>query len=107
MKSKKISIVIAASTLLAALGSSAFADDKYNGELGSNWRDHISSTKSRTQVVAELEQARANGQRVGASPYYPERTVTPTSRSAAEVRAEVNQAAQNSNSGPGSLYFGA
>lgn len=107
MKSKKIFTAIAVSTLLTALGSSAFADDKYVGELGSNWQDHIKSTKSRAQVVAELEQARANGMQVGADPFYPQIVATPTARSRAEVRAEAKQAAQNRSRDSGDLYFGA
>lgn len=107
MKSKKIAVAIAVSALVAAFGSNAFADDKYVGELGSNWQDHITSTKSRAQVIAELEQARAKGMAVGADPFYPPTAVTPTTRSQAEVRAEANQAAQNMSSNPGNLYFGA
>ncbi len=107
MKSKKAAVAIAVSTLLAAFGSNAFADDKYVGELGSNWQDHITSTKSRAQVVAELEQARASGMQVGADPFYPQIVATPTARSRTEVRAEAKQAAQNRSSDPGNLYFGA
>jgi hypothetical protein len=95
MKSKKIFVAIAVSTFLATLGSSAFADEKYRGELASNWKEHITSTKSRAQVIAELEQARANGQPVGASPFYPEHVVTPIRRSRAEVIAELEQARAN------------
>ncbi len=94
MKSKKAAVAIAVSTLLAAFGSNAFADDKYVGELGSNWRDHITSTKSRAQVIAELKQARANGMQVGADPFYPRLPETST-KSRAQVVAELEQARAN------------
>lgn len=107
MKSKKISIAITAAALFAALGSNAFADDKYVGELGSNWQEHIASTKSRAQVVAELEQARAQGLVVGGQePFYPIQPATPTdSKSRTQVVAELEQARANGISvGAGPLY---
>lgn len=95
MKSKKISAFIAASAFLAALGSNAFADDKYVGQLGSNWQDHVTSTKSRAQVTAELEQARAQGLVVGGEePFYPKQP-SATTKSRAQVIAELEQARAN------------
>lgn len=92
MKSKKVAVAIAVSTLLGAFGSNAFANDKYNGELGSNWQDHITSTKSRAQVIAELKQASAQGLVTGGEePFYPRLPETST-KSRAQVIGELKQA---------------
>lgn len=109
MKSTKVSTVIAVTALLAAIGSSAFADDRIVGDAGTNWQDHITSTKTRAEVRAELEQARAQGLlSVGEDPHYPRQPVATTgSRSRAEVRAEAAEAAKKRFSDPDPLYTGA
>lgn len=96
MKSGKLSIAIAVGTLFAVAGSGAFASDKWLGDRGDNWEEHIVSTKTRAQVIAELEEARAKGLvTYGEEPNYPQTPVAKSTRSRAEVRAEAAKAASN------------
>jgi hypothetical protein len=62
MKSNKLFLAIVTGVLFASFGTSAFANDKTNGEGDANWLDHIVSSKTRAQVVAELKEGvhRAN-----------------------------------------------
>lgn len=62
MKSNKLAIAIVTGVLFGALGTSAFADDKPAGEGGTNWQDHIVSTKTRAQVVNDLKLSNAQAQ---------------------------------------------
>ncbi len=61
MTSRKLSIAIVAGALVTAVGSGAFASDKWLGDRGDNWEEHIVSTKTRGQVIAELNEASAQG----------------------------------------------
>lgn len=106
MKSNKLSLVIAAGALLVGITSGANADDQWSNS-GSNWQEHIKSTKTRAEVIAELEQARAQGLlSVGEDPYYPSQPKATTSRSRAEVRAEAAQNPMFSGRSQDNLYFG-
>lgn len=111
MKSKKLSIAILTGVVFAASGTGAFADDKSTGEVGSNWQDHIVSTKTRAQVMAELPAARAQGQlwqneNGSFDSTYARGSNLKNGRSRDEVRMEAasaNIAGRNANS---YLYFG-
>jgi hypothetical protein len=61
MKSNKFSISIILGALVAVAGSNVLASDKWVGDRGDNWEDHIKSVKSRNQVETEVRQARAQG----------------------------------------------
>lgn len=98
MKSGKLTIVIAAGALLAVAGGSAFASDKWLGDQG---QDHIVSTKTRAQVIAELKEAREQGLIViGDDPNYPRLPAAKSTRSRAEVCAEAMKAAKNRKFNP-------
>lgn len=93
MKSKKLSVVMAFGALFAVASTNVFASDKWLGDRGDNWEEHIKSTKSRAEVVAEMEQARAQGLlRQGDDPHYPATPVVTSSRSREAVRAEAAKA---------------
>jgi len=107
MKSKKMVLVIATAALFTGISTGAFANDKYNGEMGSNWQDHIQSTKTRAQVIEELKQARAQGMVVGgAEPFRREMPKATSNLSRAEVRAEAAQVVKNIHVDPSDIYFG-
>lgn len=109
MKSNKLSIAIVTGLLLAAVGTGAFADDKTTGEGGTNWQDHITSSKTRAQVVAELKDARAQGQLLkdGSFEYaYPRVVGMGNSRDRAQVRADAATANTASRSSHNNIYFG-
>lgn len=113
MTTKKTFTAFASLLLVAAFSSNAFADDKWLGDRGTNWLDHIKSTKTRAEVVAELEQARRDGSlRVGNSAYYPPAPAMTSGgangggRSRAEVHAEAVQANQNPRGPLNEIYFG-
>lgn len=61
MKRSKLSPVFFVGAMCAAFGSTAVASDKWLGDRGDNWEEHIVSTKARAQVIAELNDARAKG----------------------------------------------
>lgn len=86
MKTKSL---IAAVTLFAAAGA-ALADDTYP------YVDHSKfvSTKTRAEVIAELNQARANGQ-VAANTEVVEFNNFVSTKTRAQVLAELNQARTN------------
>lgn len=89
MKTRKFSILIAIS-MLAVAGSNAVAHDKWLGDRGDNWEEHIVSTKSRTQVIAELKDARARGIEAGANETsYPNLPAVGRSRTREDVQAEL------------------
>lgn len=95
MKTSRISLLIAA-TLVATAGSSAFANDKWLGDRGDNWESHIVSTQSRTQVIAELNDARAQGLTGYAQDTnYPQTAAFKATRTRAEVSAEAVSAAKD------------
>lgn len=110
MKSNKLSIAIVTGLLFAAVGTSAFADDKTTGEGGTNWQDHITSSKTRSQVVAELKEARAQGQLLQDHPSfeyaYPRVSGMENGRDRAEVRAEAAAANMLDRSSQDDIYFG-
>lgn len=86
-------IAVIAGVLFASATTGAFADDKWIGDTGSNWQDHIQSTKSRAEVIAELNEARATGLlSVGEDPFYPRTQAIESTKSRAEVIAELNEA---------------
>lgn len=97
MKARHIFLSVATGMLIVA-GSGASADDKWLGDRGSNWEEHVKSFKSRAEVVAELNEARAQGLvgNVGDA-NYPSTPVAKSTRSRDEVRAEGAQAARNPN----------
>lgn len=97
MKTRQFSALIIAS-LFTAAGSAAFANDQWQGDVGDNWLQHIQSTKTRAQVLAELSDARAQGIGIGASDTdYPRMQFVKSSRTRDEVRAEAAGAAKNLN----------
>ncbi|MEC4722254.1 DUF4148 domain-containing protein [Noviherbaspirillum sp. CPCC 100848] len=107
MKSKRLISAVAGLVLIAGMSSSAFADDKWQGDQGSNWLEHVQSTKSRAEVLAELEQARKDGSlRVGNGTTYPPQPTAVNGRTRAEVQAEAVQANRQGNRNINSIYFG-
>jgi hypothetical protein len=95
MKARKL-ILLAATTMLAMSASIASANDKWLGNRGDNWQDHIKSTKTRAEVIAELNEARAQGLvRGGTMHDYPHGPVAKSTRTRDEVRAEMIEAAKN------------
>jgi len=103
MKSTKLYAAISIGALFAVLSSGAFANDKYNDELGFNSQDHIVSTKTRAQVIEELKQAQAQGQ-YQQSEYVQFKHAMPHS---ALSRAEtIQQSAENHQRQPGDVYYG-
>ncbi|MEC4722871.1 MULTISPECIES: DUF4148 domain-containing protein [Noviherbaspirillum] len=107
MKSISLSVAVIVGLLSAGIGSTALADDKWIGDQGTNWQEHIRSTKSRAQVQEELRQAQAQGLiGVGDEPFYPYQPKFVSSRSRAEVRAEAIQANANRIGALDELYRG-
>jgi hypothetical protein len=95
MKAHKIFLLVATG-LLTVAGSTAFANDKWLGNRGDNWEQHITSTKTRAQVIAELNDARALGLvGYGQVTAYPSAPVVKSARTRDEVRAEAEEAAKN------------
>ena len=83
-------IAVIAGVLFASATTGAFADDKWIGDTGSNWQDHIQSTKSRAEVIAELNEARAAGLlSVGEDPSYPRDQAIVTNRVRNDVRTDI------------------
>lgn len=99
MTSRKLSIAFVAGALLTAVGSGAFASDKWLGDRGDNWLEHVKSTKSRAQVIAELNEARAQGLvgYSGEETNYPKAPVVKSTRSRSDVQAEAAEATKNRN----------
>jgi len=56
MKSNKLTLTLAA-ILLAGASTGALADDKWTGDVGSNWLEHVQPAKSQGQTVAQASQA--------------------------------------------------
>ncbi|MEC4718114.1 DUF4148 domain-containing protein [Noviherbaspirillum sp. CPCC 100848] len=108
MKAKQLMIsAMTGLVLISGMTTSAFADDKWLGNRGSNWLEHVQSTKSRAEVRAEVEQARKDGTlRVSNSADYPQPPATANTRTRAEVRAEAVQANRNGDPAFDSIYFG-
>lgn len=95
MKARKL-ILLAATTMVAMSATIASANDKWLGDRGDNWQEHIKSTKTRAEVIAELNEARAQGLiRGGAEHDYPHQPVAKSTRTRDEVRAEMIDAAKN------------
>lgn len=96
MKTRKF-LVLIATGLFTLAGSSAYAHDKWLGDRGDNWEQHVTSTKTRAQVIAEMNEARAQGLLNNQlETDYPKASVQKSARTRAEVRAEAFQAAKNS-----------
>lgn len=94
MKARKFSVLIIAS-LFAAAGSAALANDKWLGDRGDNWEEHVVSTKTRAQVIAELNEARTQGLLSRGDTDYPKSAAVKSSRTRDEVRAEAISATIN------------
>lgn len=105
MKSKKMSFMIIIGSLLTAIGSTAVAQDMYGtftGEPADRWQEHTKSTKTRAEVMAELEQARAQEwdptAQISTDPTSQTGTshenIVKNARSGDEVRAEAQQEAE-------------
>ncbi|GAA4011929.1 hypothetical protein [Actimicrobium antarcticum] len=94
------------SAFVLTTASGAFANDKWIGDEGSNWQEHVRQSKSsltREQVQnATIAAARRGEIKSGDEPMYP-KTVTSSVRSRAEVHAEAVQAAHSASS---ALYIG-
>jgi hypothetical protein len=96
MKTRQFPILVAVSALFAITGSNALANDKWLGNRGDNWEEHIVSTKTRAQVIAELNEARSQGLvGYGEEPGYPKTPIGKSTRSRDEVRAEAIEATKN------------
>lgn len=93
--------LIAAVAVLAATGS-AFAQQTEFVAPDANFM----SSKSRAEVMAELNQAQAQGVLATREDTYPVIDKQATMRSSADVRAEVTRSASASQS-PSDIYFGA
>lgn len=95
MKAHKIFLVVATG-LLAVAGSTALANDKWLGNRGDNWEGHVISIKTRAQVLAELNDARAQGLvGYGQETDYPGTPAVKGARTRKEVRTEAIEAAKN------------
>ncbi|MEC4718132.1 DUF4148 domain-containing protein [Noviherbaspirillum sp. CPCC 100848] len=107
MKSISLSVAVIVAVLSAGVSSAALADDKWIGDQGTNWQEHIRSTKTRAQVQEELRQAQAQGLvRIGDDSSYPYQPKFVSSRSRADVRTEAVQANLSSTSALSELYRG-
>jgi hypothetical protein len=88
--------IFSAVTISAA--SSALADDKWIGEEGTNWREHVTASKSsatREQVEqATIAAARRGEVRNGDELMYPQ-TVSGAVRTRAEVHADAVRASRS------------
>ncbi|WP_334187081.1 DUF4148 domain-containing protein [Noviherbaspirillum sp.] len=83
-------VAVIAGVLFATATTGAFADDKWTGNFGSNWQDHIQSTKSRAEVIAELNEARAAGLLIGAdNSTYPRDQTIATNRVRSDAREDI------------------
>lgn len=100
MKTNKLFLAIAIGALSTTLGTGAFANDKWLGDQGDNWLDHVRSTKTRAEVMAEFEQARAQGLIMTRDTQYPLQPAATSTRSRAEVQAEAVEAARNPERNP-------
>lgn len=94
MKARKLLLLIATS-LITVAGTTAYASDKWLGDRGDNWEEHITSTKTRAQVINELNEARAQGMIGARDTDYPVAPAANSTRTRAEVRAEAIKAAKN------------
>ncbi|MFC7516684.1 DUF4148 domain-containing protein [Herbaspirillum sp. GCM10030257] len=107
MKSKKLAFGIVSLVLSVGASTGALADNKWVGNSGSNWLEHVQSTKTRAEVIAELEQARKNGLvTVGEEPGYPRQPTFKSGKTRAEVQAEAARASREWRAGIESTYFG-
>lgn len=105
MKMNLLSVTMVLGALISVAGVPAFASDKWLGQRGDNWEEHIQSTKTRAQVIAELNDAHAQGLlSQGEDPHYPREVAVQSTRSREEVRREAAAAAQDRSRD--SLYSG-
>jgi len=108
MKTKQLMMsAVAGLVLITGMSTSALADDKWLGDIGTNWQDHTQSTKSRAEVRAELEQARKDGSLyVGNDSSYPPEPTFVAGKTRVQVQAEAVQANRYGNSNFNSVYYG-
>lgn len=96
------------SVALIAITSSAFADDKWLGEEGSNWRQHLNASKSTTTREAVQGEtavlARRGEVTNGDEPMYP-KTTTASTQTRAEVHADAVKSTRSGRSSRG-VYTG-
>jgi len=104
----KMTMIAAAGIFFASLGMTASAGDTWTGDVDLNWQDKVQSTKTRTQVIAELEQARKQGLPLaGEAPYAQQgRDRTASRRDRDEVHAEVKQSTQQPRTNHESFHHG-
>lgn len=96
MNSKKFTLALTIGALLVVSGSNAMADDKWLGDQGDNWQQHIVSAKTRAQVKEELAQSRAQGYTIGGQELdYPRTPSLMPGRSPGPTRGQT-QRIQNS-----------
>lgn len=108
MKMNNTVLVVATCLSLSTLTTGALADDKWIGNSGSNWLEHVQSTKTRAEVMEELKQAQARGEvRVGQDSFYPQQELQrfQSTRTRAEVRAEAEKAARSGDIGMNSNHY--
>lgn len=107
MKSTKLAFGIVSLILSVGASTGALADNKWVGSSGSNWLEHVQSTKTRAEVIAELEQARKNGLvTVGEEPGYPRQPTFKSGKTRAEVQAEAASASKERRASVDGIYFG-
>lgn len=107
MKTIHLRIVIAAVSLAAGFQSVAMADNKSLGDGNTNWQEHITSTKSRGEVNAELKQVREQGLFANVNDgNYPGTATFQSTRSRDEVQREAIQAMQSGKAVANDNYMG-
>lgn len=102
MKAGKLTMALGAGALLALSGASALAEDRWLGERGDNWEEHVQSSRTRVQVAAERDDARRQDQvGYGDDAGYPHIAAAKSSRSREEVRADAAAADRFPDEGVG------
>lgn len=101
MKSNTLTLVTLVGALFAGASSSALASDIWLGESAQH-----APAKTRAQVIAELQEARAQGvQENGELPPAPRYAAAKQERSRTEVRAEAIEAVKVSSHNRGGVYL--
>ena len=96
MNGSKFATIVAIGTLLATMGTSAFADHQPEMSPGKDGAISAASQKTRAKVITETRQARAQGLlNLTGDTQYPAVQSTPTTKSRAEVRFEAVHASHN------------
>lgn len=107
MKSNAKNLIVAATTaVLATFGSAALAQTVVPGEIGYVFND-APSVKTRTEVVADLRAAKANGEYARLNSTRPTFAFEAPVKSREEVRADVQRAAASGEliQNDGDTYF--